>query len=161
MVANRPSVGDLRILPIGELASLPAEVLILLQEESDAALVAAKLGKERLDAALSFRYGERAAALRREQGKDSGLVRFDDGDVAVVADQPKKVEWAQDQLAALVERIRPGGEDPADYVELAFKVSERKYAAWPASIRAAFACARTVKPGKPSFRLTLRQETPS
>lgn len=50
-------------------------------------------------------------------------------------------------------RVRAAGDDPADYVETTLRVSERAYGAWPPSIRAAFEPARTVKTGKPSFRL--------
>ena len=39
-----------------------------------------------------------------------------------------------------------------------YKVLERKYAAWPRHIRTAFERARTVKSGRPSFKLTLREE---
>ena len=44
-------------------------------------------------------------------------------------------------------------DDPSEYVESTFRVSERKYAAWPTAIREGFEVARTVKPGKPTFRL--------
>ncbi|TAN59658.1 MAG: hypothetical protein EPN20_14715, partial [Magnetospirillum sp.] len=95
---------------------------------------------------------------RRTEGKDTGTVRFDDGAVTVVADLPKKVEWDQAQLATIVGRIRASGDDPGEYVDLTFKVSERKYGAWPAHIRTAFEAARTVKAGKPTF--VLKPTTP-
>ena len=85
--------------------------------------------------------------------KDAGTVRFADGSVTVVADLPKKVEWDQAKLAALVETIRAEGENPTDYVEITFGVSERAYGAWPESIRRAFTPARTLKTGKQTFRL--------
>ena len=78
-----------------------------------------------------------------------------------MADLLKKVEWDQAQLVALVERIRAGGDDPAEYVEVTYKVPERKYAAWPARIREAFASARTGRTGKPTFALSLGEETPA
>jgi hypothetical protein len=53
----------------------------------------------------------------------------------------------------MVERIRAAGNDPAQYVDIAFKVPERKYAAWPDAIRQGFEPARTVGSGSPSFRL--------
>jgi hypothetical protein len=145
-------------MPIGAVAALPGIYLALLQEDAEAALVAARTLKDWLEGAIALRYADRAAELRREQGKDTGMVRFADGDVVVVADLLKKVEWDQAQLVALVERIRAGGDDPAEYVEVAYKVPERKYAAWPARIREAFAPARTVRTGKPTFALSLRQE---
>lgn len=87
--------------------------------------------------------------------KDTGTVRIADGDVTVVADLPKRVEWDQDELAAMVARIDAAGADPAAYVETSYRVSERKYAAWPESIREGFTAARTVRAGRPSFRLVI------
>lgn len=133
----------------------PAEELAVLQEEADDALKAGKTLKEWLDGAIALRYCERAAQARADAGKDTGTVRFADCAVTVVADLPKKVEWDQRQLAVLVERIRASGENSADYVSIEFTVSERAYGAWPESIRKAFAPARTVRTGKPAFRLLL------
>lgn len=152
-IPNRPSLADLARMPLGEIVALCGETLALLQEEADETLRRAKTAKDWLDGALDRKYGAIAAGLRRSEGKDTGTVRFDDGGVTVVADLPKKVEWDQDQLAATVERIRAAGDDPTEYVDLAFKVPERKYGAWPGHIRTAFEAARTVKAGKPSFSL--------
>jgi hypothetical protein len=157
--ANRPSLDDIRNLPIGEIAALPADQLALLQEDADAVFLAAKSAKEWLEGAIALRYRDRAASARAAENKDTGTVRFDDGLVTVIADLPKRVEWDQTKLTGLVERIRAGGEDPSEYVELAFKVPERKYAAWPTHIRAAFGSARTVRTGKPTFVLRLREDT--
>ncbi|EDP61741.1 hypothetical protein BAL199_00520 [alpha proteobacterium BAL199] len=155
---NRPSLDDIRAMPVGEIAKLPAEHLALLQEEADAALDAAKRLKEWLEGAIALRYADAATAKRRAEGKDTGLIRFEDGAVAVAADLPKKIEWDQSLLAALVERIRACGENPTDYVDIGFKVPERKYTAWPAAIRETFAAARTVRTAKPTFRLTIKSE---
>lgn len=156
---NHPVLGDVGHLPIGDIAALPADQLALLQEEADAALANAKATKDRLEGAIAHRYADRAQGARRAENKDTGTVRFDDGPVSVVADLAKKIEWDQDKLAAVVERIRAAGDDPAEYVDIAFKVSERKYSAWPESIRAAFAPARTVRVGKPTFALTIRHDS--
>lgn len=157
-IPNRPSLADMMRLPLGEAASLPADILALLQEEAEQTVRLAKMQKDWLDGVLNRRYANLATELRSREGKDTGTVRFDDGGITVVADLPKKVEWDQEQLAATVERIRGSGDDPAEYVDLAFKVPERKYGAWPAHIRTAFEAARTVKTGKPTF--TLKPNTP-
>src|SRR5690606_1410086 len=122
------------------------------------ALQRARQHKEWLDSAMTLRYAERATALRRDQGKDSGTVRFDDGPVTAVSELPKKADCDQVKLAALAERISSEGEDPAEYLEVAFKVPERRYAAWPTHIRSVFEGARTVRTGKPSFCLTIHKE---
>ena len=157
-IPNRPTLNDLPTMPVGDIAGLPADQLALLQEAADEALRSAKLARDWLDGALALKYGDTAAKARQAADKDTGTVRFDDGAVTVVADLPKKVDWDQAQLVALVERIRAEGDDPAEYVDIAFKVPERKYAAWPNAIRAAFEAARTVRVGKPSFRLSLNDE---
>jgi hypothetical protein len=158
-LSNRPLIADLPNMPVGEIAGLPADQLALLHGEAEAAVKSAKMVLDRLDAALALRYADPAQALRREQGKDTGVVRFEDGPVTIMADLPKRVDWDQKQLASLLTRIRESGENPAEYVDITIKVPERKYAAWPSHIRAAFEPARTVKTGKPAFALTLRDDT--
>jgi hypothetical protein len=153
--ANRPRLGDIPTMPIGEIAALPPDLLALLQEEAEDAAKAARSLADWLHGAIGLRYGDRAAAARRAEGKDTGTVRLDDGEVTVIADLPKKVEWDQATLGRMVARIRAAGDDPTEFVETTFRVSERKYGAWPAAIRDGFEAARTVKPGKPSFRLVV------
>ena len=160
-LTNRPTLDSLRMLPIGEIAALPAEHLALLQEDATAALDAGKKAKDWIDGAIALRFGDQAQALRREAGKDTGTVRFEQDGVTVVADLPKRVDWDQALIASVVARIRAAGDDPTQYVDIAIKVPERKYTAWPENIRTAFAPARTVKTGKPSFRLSLGEEASS
>ena len=151
--ANPPTVDDLPGLGLQDIAQLPAELLAILQRDVDERMARTKAAKARLDGALTVRYATRAAEERQATGKDTGTIRFDDGDFTVVADLPKRVDWDQAQLAAMVERIRAAGDDPAQYVDIAIKVPERKYGAWPKNIRAEFEPARTVGSGKPGFRL--------
>ena len=145
--ANTPTIDDLTGLGLQDIAQLPVELLAILQRDVDERLKGAKGGKARPDGALTVRYATRAAEERQAAGKDTGTIRFDDGNFTVVANLPKQVDWDQDRLAVMVERIRAAGDDPAQYVDIAFKVPERKYAAWPAAIRAGFEPARTVRPG--------------
>ena len=159
--SNRIRLDDLGRMAVGDIAALPADQLVLLQDEADAALRQAKTTCDWLDGAVALKYGDRAHAARQAAGKDTGTIRFDDGAVTVIADLPKRVDWDQDKLAALVERIRAEGDDPAEYVNVAIKVPERKYTAWPGHLREAFEPARTVRAGKPSFRLSLTNEVTS
>ena len=146
--ANTPTVDDLPGLGLQDIAQLPVELLAILQRDVDERIKRDKAAKARLDGALTVRYATRAADERQAAGKDTGTIRFDDGDFTVVADLPKRVDWDQDRLAAMVERIRAAGDDPAQYVDIAFKVPERKYAAWPDATRAGFEPARTVRPAR-------------
>ena len=74
------------------------------------------------------------------------------------SDLPKKVDWDQSKLAEITRRIAANGDDPAQYVEISYRVSETKFGAWPESLKSAFVQARTLKTGRPSFRLALIQE---
>ena len=157
-IPNHPKLADLVHMPIGTVVGLPAESLALLQDEADEALRLAKAAKDWIDGALALKYGEAATAARQVAGKETGIVRFQDATITIIADLPKKVEWDQAALADLVERIRAEGEDPTEYVDISFKVSERKYGAWPSHIRSAFQAARTVRVGKPTFKLSQNDE---
>ncbi len=155
ITTNRPTMDAARYLPVCDLLALPAPHLALLQEEARTSLEAAKRLQDWIEGIIAVRYGERAIALRAEQRKDAGTVRFVDGDVTIVADLPKRVEWDQDKLAAVVERIRAAGDNPAEYIEVSYKVAERAYTSWPEHIRTAFTCARTVRTGRATFKLSL------
>lgn len=153
--SNRPTLDALRHLPVGEVITLLPENLALLQSDAREALDVAKRTLDWIEGAIALRYEQRAVGARAAAGKDTGIVRFENGTVEVAVELPKRVEWDQRRLAALVEQIRAGGDDPGEYVELSFKVSERAYAAWPERIRKAFEPARTVRTGKPSYRLMI------
>ena len=159
LLSNRPSLDALRHMPMSDVIALPPEQLALLQTDAREALDAAKQMQTWIEAAIALRYEQRAVGARAAAGKDTGTVRFQDGTVEVLVDLPKRVDWDQTRLATLTEQIRAGGEDPGEYVEVSFKVAERAYAAWPDRIRAAFEPARTVRTGKPSYRLTIMSET--
>ena len=157
--ANRPTLDALRQMAVSDIIALPAEHLALLQTDAREALDAAKRMQDWIEAAIALRYEQRAVGARAAAGKDTGTVRFQDGTIEVVVDLAKRVDWDQPRLAALSEQIRAGGEDPGQYVEVSFKVSERAYTAWPERIRAAFEPARTVRTGKPTYRLIILSET--
>ena len=144
---NTPSVDDMLNMPTGDLAQMPVELLASLQAELAHTTKQLKSATARFSTALEVRYATRAAEARRACGKDTGTVRLADGDYTIVADLPKRVDWDQDKLTALVARIRAADDDPAQYVDIAIKVPERKYGAWPDAIRKDFEPARTVRPG--------------
>jgi hypothetical protein len=155
VLSNRPRLDDILKMPIGQVAALPAEELALLQEEASARVDAAKRLADWLNGAIVLKYDERAIAALFESGKSTGTVRFDDGDVTVIADLPKKVEWDQKRLTALVAMIRAEGDDPGQYITTEFKVSERSYNSWPSRIREVFAPARTTRMGRMTVKLAL------
>jgi hypothetical protein len=145
-------------IPAGDLAQHSSDSLFGLKNEAAELLAAAKAISEHVDRALDLKYAERAHQLRLAAGKDTGIVHFDDGQVRISADLPKKIDWDQVRLAEITRRIAANGDDPAEYVEIAYRVSETKFSAWPESLKSVFAPARTLKTGKPGFRLALIQE---
>ncbi|MBF0342141.1 MAG: hypothetical protein HQL95_14445, partial [Magnetococcales bacterium] len=134
-------------LPIEQVAAFDVALLASLLEQAEAHLNRAKAIKASLDEAIAHRYGDRAALVRNQNDKPTGIVRFEDGPFVVIADLPKKPEWDQEKLAELVGKIEESGEDPADYVEVAYRVPESRYNAWPTTIRKFFESARTLKVG--------------
>ena len=154
-IPNHITLDDLRNMQISEIVALPDEQLVLLQDAANEALRSAKAISDWLEGAIALKYTDRAVMARMEASKDTGTVRFDDGAVTVIADLPKRVDWDQAQLAGLVERISAAGDDPTEYVDVSFKVPERKYVVWPESIRQTFEPARTVRTGALKVKLEL------
>lgn len=145
-------------IPVGDLATHSSESLFQLKNDASELLSVAKSIVEHIDRALDLKYSQRAHELRLAAGKDTGVVHFDDGHVRIAADLPKKIEWDQAQLAEITRRIAANGDDPGQYVDISYRVPETKFSAWPETLKSAFASARTLKTGKPGFRLALLQE---
>ena len=155
---NRTIPDQILATPVSELANLASDSLFQVKNDAADLLAIAKALVEHIDRALDLKYVDRAHQLRLAAHKDTGIVHFDDGNVRVTADLPKKVEWDQKQLAELVDRIAAAGDNPAEFVETTYRVSETKYQAWQESLRSQFTPARTVKVGKASYRLALLSE---
>ena len=156
---DQVTLNQLREWPPGKVASLPIEVLSALADSLGEMKAFVADAEARLNAGLDVRFGERARQLRAADGKDSGRVRLGDGLFVIVVDVPKRIDWDQDKLAAIVGRIRQSGDDPAEFVRTTFEVSERAYTAWPSMIRWLFEPARTLRLGKPRYAIEPRRET--
>jgi hypothetical protein len=147
-----------RDLDAEAIASLTAPELACILDD----LAEQKAGLARIEdkvrSALDLKYGARAKQRRAEEGKDTGVVRFEDNGFIVIADLPKRVKWDQDKLKHAAEIIRSGwGDDPADYIKAKLDVSEAAFANWPRPVRELFIPARTVETGRPIYRI----ETPN
>jgi len=157
-IPNHITLDDIHRMQVSEIAALPADQLAMLKEAADQQLKRARTVADWLDGAISLKYADRAAECRREAGRDTGTIRFEDEGVTVIADLPKRIDWDQALLAQIAENIAAAGEDPAEFIDTTLKVSERKYAALPESWRKGLKPARTVRTGKPRFRLVLNEE---
>ena len=152
---NSQTLSQVSAMPVTQLSEASPDLLQKALIAAMTEVTRTKMQLEHIERALDMRYAQRAKALRLAQGKDSGIVHFDDGEVSVTADLPKKVEWDQATVARLVANITACGDDPSQYVEISYRISETKFNAWPDSLRKPFSAARTVKVGKPSYRLAL------
>ena len=135
---NRIAPDEVLTTPAGELAALASESLFQLKNDAADLLAAAKAIVEHID---------RAHQLRLAAGKGTGIVYFDDGHVRITADLPKKIDWDQTPLAEITRRIAANGDDPSEYVNTSYRISETKFNAWPESLESAFAPARTLRVG--------------
>ncbi|BCO30083.1 hypothetical protein TspCOW1_01860 [Thiohalobacter sp. COW1] len=152
------TLDDARLLSVAEMTGLCAQDLMQLQSTAADSLRQAKDLKDWIDGAIALKYDAQAKALRAQLGKDTGTVHFEDGGIRVTSDLPKKPVWDQSKLSEIAERIAASGDDPTEYLDITCKVAERKYSAWPQSMREVFAPARTLKTGKPTFHLSLNEE---
>lgn len=149
---------DIAAMSVSQLAALPPEQKAEIHRNLKQAIDWLKQVRAKFDAALEAAYGEQARAARLAAGKDFGLVHLTDGPLRVTVDLPKRVCWDQVQLAAIARRIAEAGDRVEDYLDVEFSVPESRFNNWPAALREQFASARTVKPGKPVFRLSLDEE---
>jgi hypothetical protein len=79
--------------------------------------------------------------------------------VRLTVDVSKRVTWDQAQLATIAKRIDAAGESVEEFIDIAYSISESRFLNWPSTLRTQFEAARTVKPGKPTYRLTPIEET--
>ncbi|MGP1690888.1 MAG: hypothetical protein ACTS6O_00145 [Giesbergeria sp.] len=136
-----------------EYAAAPLDAFKQFMTQVEQLQTFAKVVREFADQACELRYAEIARQRRISDGRDFGAVRIDDQGETVVCDQRKIIDWDQAQLAELARKILDAGDDPAQYMDVSFKVPESKYSAWPQVLREQFEGARTVRPGKVSFKL--------
>lgn len=158
----QPVLGPLGILqnvlqttPL-EAAVLPVKLYAELLRQADAVQEFAKSVREFTEAASELRYAEVAQHARAIEGRDFGVVRIEDAGHTVVCETRKIVDWDQDQLKQLAAKITAAGDDPYLYMEVSLKVHESKYQAWPPVLSEQFESARTVRPGKTSYRFEKR-----
>ncbi len=136
-----------------QVSTLSVQELQTLHDEAASVLEKAKLAKSCLDSAIQVKYEQKLSGLRESLEKETGVVRFEDSGIPVSSDRSKKITWDQKKLAILAEKIRSNGDDPSEYIEITYKVAERKYTAWPKTLKESFTPARTLKFGKPVIRI--------
>ena len=142
-------------MSVAQIAALPAEQLQQAHVNLIALQSMVKAVLERMHGALNQRYAQQAEMARQAIGRDFGVCHLNDGALRVTVDLPKKVTWDQVQLSATAARIAAAGDRVADFIDVDYSVSESRFNNWPPALKEQFALARTVKPGKPVYRLAL------
>ncbi|TRZ56012.1 MAG: hypothetical protein D4S02_16635 [Rhodocyclaceae bacterium] len=150
---------DLPDLSVSQIAELPHQHLQELDITLNELATWVKQARERVNTALEQRYGAQGRTALLDSSRDFGVSHLTDGPLRITFELPKRVSWDQKRLAEIAERIVGAGERVLDYMDVDLAVSESRFNNWPPTLKEQFAPARTVKPGKASFRLALVQET--
>lgn len=155
---NQISLSEVPNIPIGKLSTLAPDQLLFLQKQAEENLQKAKMLKDWLDSSISLKYRDISSNIRKLDYKDSGIIHFSDGDYQITSVVAKRIEWNQQKLKDVVSAIKEHGDNPAEYVDISYKVAETKYNAWPEHIKNIFKPARIFKLSKESFAITASKE---
>jgi hypothetical protein len=155
---NNITLSEVPNIQIGKLATLAPDQLLYLQEQAETNLQKAKMLKDWLDSSISLKYRDIASNIRKLDYKDSGTIHFSDGDYKITSVVAKRIEWNQQKLKDVVSAIKEHGDNPAEYVDISYKVPETKYNAWPEHIKNIFKPARIFKLSKESFAIAAAKE---
>lgn len=150
---NRIILEQVPNIPVGTLSKLPPEELLSLQGQAAQHLQKAKMLKDWLDNSIALKYRDVASNVRKLDSKDTGTIHFTDGNYQITSVLSKKVDWDQEKLKDVVAAIRKHGDNPDEYVESSYRISETKYTAWPEHIKNIFKPARLLKTGAESFKI--------
>ncbi len=153
MNLDKINLTDVPNIPIGTLSKLAPEQLLSLQEQAAQHFQRAKMLKEWLDNSIALKYRDVASNVRKLDSKDSGTIHFTDGNYKITSVLAKKVDWNQEKLKDVVTAIRKHGDNPDEYVESSYRISETKYTSWPEHIKNIFKPARLLKTGAETFKI--------
>jgi hypothetical protein len=139
--------------PIPELvADLSPADLKTIQDNLARADAELKRQKEVFAVVMARRYEDKARAVYQAEKKDTGTVNLAASNtLSLKVEIDKKVEWAQDALLAIFNKMKP--EDARHYAKVKYEVAEAVYKAAPPAVQAQLKTARTVRAGKMRFVL--------
>jgi len=149
---NNFTIAALDSLTPAEMAELPVSALAELQAGLNDARKEIERRSGVLWAELDRRFHARITALLHADGKDTGTKHLAEDGYDVLGEISKKVAWDQQKLLAVIRAMPKKIGD--HYAKVELSVAEAKYRAAPPDIRVKLETARTVKPGKPVYKLT-------
>jgi len=145
------TVLQLESITQARLAAIGTAEIVELSDLLDAVAGRIKTAQGEILKTYTSRYAEQARLQLLADGKDSGTTHVIDGALDISVEIDKTVKWDQKQLPVIWDRIAASGDDPRQYIEVKYSVSETKFKAWPDTLKQPFSTARTVTPGKPKF----------
>ena len=92
--------------------------------------------------AAAKHFGHHAHQHKAADGKDTGTTHLIDGELDIAVEIDKTVKWDQAKLPVIWDRIAATGDDPRQYIEVKYSVSETRYKAWPDTLKEPFTPAR-------------------
>jgi hypothetical protein len=149
---NTPTIQEIAEDP-NRLKGLPLAMLAELTEEAKAAKSLADIVGKAISSEIENRFAEPIADAYKADGKDCGTVHIIAEGFDLTCDRAKRVDWNQEILSSAGDKIAETGDNPLEYLDRKLSVSESKFNAWPAHIRAVFEPARTVRPGPLTIKL--------
>lgn len=136
-----------------KIAELDLETIALLIEDAKARSSQATTVSRALQAEVEERFKAEIASIYLAEGKDTGTIHLARDGFDIEVNRAKKVAWDQAVLAEVRAKIEAANDNPAEYIDTALSVPERKFIAWPEHIQAQFEAARTVTPGSTSIKI--------
>jgi hypothetical protein len=126
--------------------------LLQKKEEIEARMATLQDELSSLNIEIGEMISQKLVDLRGLTGKEFGAVHLNFDGFKVTETVPKKVDWDQEKLTDLYDRITAAGDNPRTYMKMKLEIGERQYDSFAQEVKAIFAEARTVKPGKPQLK---------
>jgi len=151
-MSNRVTLNDLVRMTDAEIGAIPPDQLRELQNDLADLKAEYESRSHHLLRAFTSRYGD---TFEGQREKDTGVVHIEDGDYQVSQDIRKTTTYDQKKIGRVLDLLKSSGEDITEYVEVSYKVPERKWTVWPAQIKRVFEPARIVKASTPKYTVEI------
>jgi len=107
---------------------------------------------EEIEVKIKDRIGTTFEEMRKLSGKELGVINIAVDGVHVKQTIPKKVQWDQDKMESIYNRIEAAGKDPNEYMNVTYSVYETDYKKYDPAVKSIFEPARTVIPENPTIK---------
>ena len=134
----------------GEVAALPISVIQAAFDGVEANIKRLSEVKKMLTRAIEIKFADDITSM------GTGSLTIERENTLIKVTRPKSVAWDQEILHDLYVKIQnEWNDDPSEYIQAKYGVSENAYNGWPTTLRKQFEPARTVKAGATSLKFAL------